>query len=87
MLRLDAHGCSGSSVGGIIYPIMLNNLFNSSVGFAWGVRASAFLTLGLLAVANYLMSAKPQGDIAGRRKPRLRDILTDTPFMLVGPVR
>ncbi|KAJ4469214.1 MFS general substrate transporter [Lentinula aciculospora] len=49
-----------SSVGGIIFPIMLNNLFaNPNVGFAWGVRASAFVCLGLLIVANILMTANP----------------------------
>lgn len=29
---------SGSSIGGVIYPIMLNQLFNGKAGFAWGVR-------------------------------------------------
>ncbi|KIM75300.1 hypothetical protein PILCRDRAFT_680559 [Piloderma croceum F 1598] len=76
---------TGSSFGGIVYPILLNNLFNSSVGFAWGVRASAFLTLAMLAGANCLMSGKPKGDATGLPKAKLRDILTDTPFML-GPV-
>jgi hypothetical protein len=76
---------AGSSFGGIVYPILLNNLFNSSVGFAWGVRASAFLTLAMLAGANCLMSAKPKGDATGLPKAKLRDILTDKPFML-GPV-
>ncbi|KIM82760.1 hypothetical protein PILCRDRAFT_820057 [Piloderma croceum F 1598] len=75
---------TGSSVGGIVYPIMLNNLFNSSVGFANGVRASAYLTMGLLIVANCLMSAKPRGDITGRPKAKLGDIFGDKPFLLVG---
>jgi hypothetical protein len=82
-LWLDTYDCTGSSVGGIVYPIMLNNLFHGSAGFAWGVRASAFLTMGLLAAANLLMSAKPQGHTTGRPKAKLRDIITDTPFMLV----
>ena len=73
---------AGSSFGGIVYPILLNNLFNSSVGFAWGVRASGFLTLAMLGGANCLMSAKPKGDATGLPKAKLRDILTDTPFML-----
>lgn len=41
----DIHGyelllnIQGSSLGGIVIPIMLNNLFNKkSAGFAWGVR-------------------------------------------------
>ncbi|OBZ76524.1 hypothetical protein A0H81_03493 [Grifola frondosa] len=32
---------------------MLNKLINGRVGFAWGVRAAAFLTLGLLIIANF----------------------------------
>lgn len=36
---------SGSSFGGVIYPIMVNNLF-SKVGFAWTVRAMALLVTG-----------------------------------------
>jgi hypothetical protein len=67
-----------------VYPIMLNHLFNSSVGFANGVRASAYLTTGLLVVANCLMSAKPKGDMTGRPKAKLGDIITDKPFILVG---
>ena len=31
----------GSSIGGVIYPIMLNQLFNGKAGFAWGVRLVA----------------------------------------------
>ncbi|ESK86380.1 MFS general substrate transporter [Moniliophthora roreri MCA 2997] len=51
---------TGSSVGGIIFPIMLNHLFeNPDVGFAWGVRASAFVCLGLLVVGNLLMTTNP----------------------------
>jgi len=29
---------TGSSLGGVIFPIMLNHLINSSLGFAWSVR-------------------------------------------------
>lgn len=28
----------GSSLGGVIWPIMLNRLINNSVGFAWAIR-------------------------------------------------
>lgn len=73
----------GTSVGGIVYPIMLNHLFNGSVGFAWGVRAMAFLNMGLLSVANCVMrtrlpSAKerPPGP-----KPDVVSILLDWPYM------
>jgi hypothetical protein len=65
---------------------MLNNLFNSSVGFAQGVRASGYLTTGILVLANCLMSAKPRGDITGRPKANVGAIIRDTPYMLVGVV-
>ncbi|KIJ37821.1 hypothetical protein M422DRAFT_60904 [Sphaerobolus stellatus SS14] len=71
-----------SSVGGIVYPILLNNVFH---GFAWVVRASGFLTLGAVIAANLLMSAKPnfrsrRGEVA---KPNIREIYTDVPFVLI----
>ena len=43
---------SGSSLGGVIYPIALEHLFQiPSVGFAWGVRIVGFIILALLAIA------------------------------------
>lgn len=60
----------GSSLGGVIFPIMLNHLINSGLGFAWGVRYGlgyivreqvlnsfrivAFMVMGLLIVANVI---------------------------------
>ena len=42
----------GSSIGGIIWPIMLERLLNSDgVGFPWTMRAVAFTMLPLLAIA------------------------------------
>ena len=49
---------SGSSVGGIVHPIMLNNLFKSSLGFANSVRASAGMVSGLQIFAAFIMRAK-----------------------------
>ncbi|KAH8108849.1 MFS general substrate transporter [Phellopilus nigrolimitatus] len=49
---------SASSLGGVVHPIMLNKLIHGSLGFAWGVRCSAFLNLALLAVANALMTTR-----------------------------
>ncbi|KAH7890615.1 MFS general substrate transporter [Phlebopus sp. FC_14] len=73
---------SGSSVGGIFFPIMLNQLFNSSAGFQWGVRASAFVVLGLLAIANLLISDNPTLNKQVQSKPPIRTILTDVPYIL-----
>jgi MFS family permease len=75
---------TGSSVGGIIFPIMLNQLINvNNIGFGWGVRASAFLVLGLLAAANLLLRENPAAVKKNRPKPDLKGILTDVPFMMV----
>ena len=41
---------SGSSMGGVIWPITLRNLF-TDVGFGWGVRICAFMMLPLLSLA------------------------------------
>lgn len=42
---------AGSSLGGVIYPIMLNHL-QTMVGFAWAVRIAGFLTAFGLLLAN-----------------------------------
>ncbi|KAL0945823.1 hypothetical protein HGRIS_012108 [Hohenbuehelia grisea] len=49
---------AGASLGAIVYPIMLNELFHSSVGFHNGVRASAGMNVGILLVANFLMKTR-----------------------------
>ncbi|KAG9758964.1 MFS general substrate transporter, partial [Aureobasidium melanogenum] len=41
---------SGSPLGGIIYPIILNNLI-PSIGFGWAQRVCGFLSLFLLGIA------------------------------------
>jgi MFS family permease len=41
---------TGSPVGGIIFPVVLNNLI-PSIGFAWAQRVCGFLSLALLLVA------------------------------------
>ena len=59
---------SGSSVGGICYPVMLKRLFDR-IGFGWSVRVAAFLMLGCLIVANFLIHSRlpPPGRTNGRR--------------------
>ncbi|KAG1744490.1 MFS general substrate transporter [Suillus occidentalis] len=47
-----------SSLGAVIYSIMLNNLFNGSAGYAWGVRAAGFIDLVLLVTANLVMKTR-----------------------------
>ncbi|KAJ7467469.1 MFS general substrate transporter [Mycena latifolia] len=59
---------SGSSLGSVIHPIMLNNTFHSRLGFANSVRASAGLVSGLLLIACFLIH------------PRLPPAQTHPPF-------
>ncbi|KAK2017351.1 major facilitator superfamily transporter [Colletotrichum eremochloae] len=42
---------TGSSIGGIVFPIMVTRLIKS-VGFPWAMRTCAFMILGLLIIAN-----------------------------------
>ncbi|KAH8655726.1 major facilitator superfamily domain-containing protein [Xylariales sp. PMI_506] len=44
---------TGSPTGGILYPIIMNNLLppNSSIGFPWAQRICAFLSFFLLVIA------------------------------------
>lgn len=65
---------------------MLNQLFKQSAGFPWGVRASAFLSMGLLAISTCLMKVHPSvkkgQQIELDLKPVLVKVLKDFPFML-----
>lgn len=48
---------SGSSLGGVIMPIMINKLL-PRIGFGWTMRALAFMLLGLLIVANLTVKSR-----------------------------
>lgn len=76
---------SGSSVGGVCFPIMLNNLFEKQ-GFAQGVRASGYLILGCLAVANCLITTRlppfKQRPAHMQVRPDIKSIVTDVPYLI-----
>ncbi|KAI0043848.1 MFS general substrate transporter [Auriscalpium vulgare] len=74
---------SGVPAGGIIFPILLNQVFQTSVGFAWTVRASAFLVLGMLVAANLLMSSYPPVAKVGQVKAGVLWLFKDIPYMLL----
>jgi MFS family permease len=48
---------SGSSLGGVIFPIMIQKLI-PQIGFPWTMRAAAFMILGLLIFANLTVKAR-----------------------------
>ncbi|KAL0958737.1 hypothetical protein HGRIS_014065 [Hohenbuehelia grisea] len=71
---------AGSSVGGVFYPILLNNLF-VNLGFGWGVRTVAFINFALLLLANFFIKRRH----AHYELPAsigLKRVLLDWPFML-----
>ncbi|KAF8192335.1 MFS general substrate transporter [Mycena galopus ATCC 62051] len=71
---------SGSSFGGVMYPIMLQRLFGL-VGFGWGVRISGLLTgvVCCIAIATVTRYATPKQ----RGAPcKLSETLTDSRFLL-----
>lgn len=56
---------AGSSIGGIIYPIVFHNL-QQSIGFPWATRVIGFVMLATLLVANAVLRVRVLPD--GRRK-------------------
>ncbi|KAF9451600.1 MFS general substrate transporter [Macrolepiota fuliginosa MF-IS2] len=72
----------GSSLGGCIYPIMLNNVFET-VGFSWGVRAVGFMDLGLLIIANSVVRTRlPPNKGRSSNSLVVKEILTDTAYIV-----
>ena len=73
---------SGSSVGGVILPIMVERLIRQ-VGFAWAMRTAAFLILVLLVIGNLTVRSR----IAPVKRPfRTMDFLepfTELTYLLV----
>lgn len=73
---------AGSSLGGCIYPIMLNNIFGAAE-FAWGVRSVAFMDLGLLVIANSIMRTRlPPNKKKGNSTSIVKEILADVAYVL-----
>ncbi|CAE6359818.1 unnamed protein product [Rhizoctonia solani] len=74
---------TGSSSGGIIFPIMLNKMFERH-GFAWAVRSTAFLVLGLLTIANLLMRTRlpSRSQRPPTPPPDFKAIMTDTAYLV-----
>jgi MFS family permease len=48
---------SGSSIGGIIFPIMVQKLI-VQVGYGWSMRIAAFMILGLLTISNLTIKSR-----------------------------
>jgi MFS family permease len=75
---------TSGSIGGIIFPLMLQKLF-PMLGFAWATRIMGFILAGLLGIANILvrgrLSGKPMGSFMSVA-PDLT-VFKDPPFAFV----
>lgn len=60
---------------------MLNNIFKNS-GFAAGVRSTGYLILGLLILANVLVSTNYDPAHKAVPKPKMSMLMRDLPFVL-----
>jgi MFS family permease len=72
---------AGGSVGGIIFPLMLQSLF-PKVGFAWATRILAFITAALCLVAVCLVRSRLPPKVGASVLPDFT-ILKDPAFALV----
>ncbi|OCB92287.1 MFS general substrate transporter [Sanghuangporus baumii] len=70
-------------LGGVIYSIMLNNLINGRMGFAWAVRIAAFLTLGCCVIANLVIFEVKREKSQTMRNREKSISIWDTPFILI----
>ncbi|KAH6984025.1 major facilitator superfamily domain-containing protein [Ilyonectria destructans] len=71
---------TGGSVGGIIFPLLLQRLFaNPSLGWGWGVRILGFLCIGLMAVANCFVRSRLPPSKTASIHPDIR-IFKEPPF-------
>lgn len=78
----------GASVGGITWPIMLNQLSQRTT-FANAIRATAALAGILLLIANLIMKTRPytrqnpgSAPLDAPNKPNINAILCDTAYMV-----
>ncbi|EWY79893.1 hypothetical protein FOYG_16958 [Fusarium oxysporum NRRL 32931] len=73
---------TGSSVGGVIFPIMVTRLI-SKVGFAWSMRIGAFVVLFLLIIANLTIRAYTTPHPQNRSLAQLRRPFMEVEFVFV----
>ncbi|KAJ3478961.1 hypothetical protein NLG97_g8443 [Lecanicillium saksenae] len=73
---------AGSSLGGVVLPIMVNHLVVSA-GFAWAMRATAFLFLGLLMIGNLTVKSRLPPPKRPFRFMAFVTPFSERPFMLL----
>ncbi|KAJ7596021.1 major facilitator superfamily domain-containing protein [Mycena floridula] len=84
--RSLAMGCvvAGSSVGAVLYPILLNNLFGKMTkhSFGSGVRAMGYLDLGVLLLANLMMRTRPRVGPKKATPIAYKEVMSDKPYLI-----
>ncbi|UNI18554.1 hypothetical protein JDV02_004817 [Purpureocillium takamizusanense] len=73
---------TGSSVGGVIFPIMISRMI-PSVGYPWAMRTGAFLVLGLQIVA--ILTVRPRVKPVPKKMPsgRFAAPFKEFPFVML----
>lgn len=72
---------AGSSLGGVIFPIMINHLI-PEVGYGWAIRISALLILILLLVGNLTLKTRFAPSPKPLKLYQYFKPLTETPYLL-----
>ncbi|KAK1240371.1 hypothetical protein MKX07_004399 [Trichoderma sp. CBMAI-0711] len=73
---------SGSSMGGVVMPIMVNQLI-PTIGFGWTMRACAFLMLGLLIITNLTVRSRLRPQPKNFGIAAFFTTFKDPPFLLL----
>ncbi|EJU01050.1 MFS general substrate transporter [Dacryopinax primogenitus] len=71
----------GSGLGGVIFPILINKVLQSH-GFTTSVRATGYLLLGGLVLANLLIRPNYNPSHNSLPPPKLKTLLTDLPYLI-----
>ncbi|GAA5874957.1 hypothetical protein JCM8547_002136 [Rhodosporidiobolus lusitaniae] len=74
---------SGSSIGGICFPIMLNKLIaNPNFGFKGAVHAAGYVVVACLVIANLIMGPNPDFNVVKPKNAPLKSLFT-LPYTLL----
>ncbi|RSM15055.1 hypothetical protein CDV31_005135 [Fusarium ambrosium] len=73
---------TGSSLGGVIFPIMISRMIKST-GYPWAMRTAAFLILGLQIIA--ILTVRPRTKSVPKKMPagRYAAPFTEIPFVIM----
>lgn len=73
---------TGSSLGGVVFPIMLNRLIDK-VGYGWAMRTSAFIIMALLIVANLTLKSRQAPSRRALPREHMWRPFRETPFVFL----